>query len=146
MNTYLKVKDAANLLEVTSSALTKYYLLFEKHNYRFCRSIEGKLMFSNHDMELFRKLLQLKNAPNFTVEKAVVQLLEKNMDTFDLARQIQTLKLEYAEVKQLIQKQTEIIKMQQEQQYRIEELYKLHKKSVREIEEFIKQQKLGNQT
>ncbi|AVX06602.1 hypothetical protein CS527_02260 [Bacillus sp. Y-01] len=79
MNTYLKVEDVANLLEVTPSTISKYYLLFEKNNYRFNRNNQGKLMFSDNDVELFRKLIQLKNVPGFTVEKAVVQLLEENV-------------------------------------------------------------------
>lgn len=79
MNTYLKIEDVANLLEVTPSTISKYYLLFEKNNYRFKRSNQGNLMFSDNDVELFRELIQLKNAPGFTVEKAVVQLLEEKV-------------------------------------------------------------------
>jgi len=79
MNTYLKVEDVANLLEVTPSTISKYYLLFEKNNYRFKRSNKGGLMFSDNDVELFRKLIELKNSPGLTVEKAVVQLLEENI-------------------------------------------------------------------
>lgn len=79
MYTYLKVEDVANLLEVTPSTISKYYLLFEKNNYRFKRNNQGNLMFSDNDVELFRELIQLKNAPGFTVEKAVVQLLEENV-------------------------------------------------------------------
>ncbi|MED4023659.1 MerR family transcriptional regulator [Priestia aryabhattai] len=79
MNTYLKVEDVANLLEVTPSTISKYYLLFEKNNYRFKRSNKGSLMFSDNDVELFRKLIELKNSPGLTVEKAVVQLLEENI-------------------------------------------------------------------
>lgn len=79
MNTYLKVEDVANLLEVTPSTISKYYLLFEKNNYRFKRSNKGSLMFSDNDVELFRKLIELKNTPGLTVEKAVVQLLEENI-------------------------------------------------------------------
>ncbi|NEW03271.1 MerR family transcriptional regulator [Bacillus megaterium] len=79
MNKYLKVEDVANLLEVTPSTISKYYLLFEKNNYRFKRNNQGNLMFSDNDVELFRELIQLKNAPGFTVEKAVVQLLEENV-------------------------------------------------------------------
>lgn len=79
MNTYLKVEDVANLLEVTPSTISKYYLLFEKNNYRFKRSNKGSLMFSDNDVELFRKLIELKNSPGLTVEKAVVQLLGENI-------------------------------------------------------------------
>ena len=146
MNTYLKVRDIANLLEVTPSTITKYYLLFEKNNYRFNRSNEGKLMFSYDDVELFRKLIQLKNTPDFTVEKAVVQLLEDEIvDTIDLTCQIQTMIKEHAELKQLIQQQNEVIRRQQEQQNRIEELYKLHMESLREMKEFIRMNEVSNQ-
>ncbi|MEH7520180.1 MerR family transcriptional regulator [Priestia megaterium] len=79
MNTYLKVEDVANLLEVTPSTISKYYLLFEKNNYRFKRSNKGSLMFSDNDVELFRKLIELKNSPGLTVEKAIVQLLEEDI-------------------------------------------------------------------
>lgn len=79
MNTYLKVEDVAKLLEVTPSTISKYYLLFEKNNYRFKRSNKGSLMFSDNDVELFRKLIELKNSPGLTVEKAVVQLLGENI-------------------------------------------------------------------
>ncbi|WP_052500299.1 MerR family transcriptional regulator [Priestia megaterium] len=79
MNTYLKVEDVANLLEVTPSTISKYYLLFEKNNYRFKRSNKGSLMFSDNDVELFRKLIELKNSPGLTVKKAVVQLLGENI-------------------------------------------------------------------
>ncbi|MDY0943428.1 hypothetical protein [Priestia megaterium] len=146
MNNYLKVEDVANLLEITPSALTKYYLLFEKNNHRFNRSNQGKLMFSDNDVKLFRKFIQLKNAPDFTVEKAVIKVLEESIaDIIDLTHQVQSLRRESTELEQLIQNQVQIIKMQQKQQHRIEELYKLHKRSVGEIEEFIKQKKLSNQ-
>ncbi|YCA42826.1 MerR family transcriptional regulator [Bacillus sp. JZ8] len=139
MNTYLKVGDVASLLEVTYSTISKYYALFEKNNYRFKRNNKGNLIFSDNDVELFRKLIQLKNTPDFTVEKAVVHLVEESMvDTIDLTRQIQNMTIKHAKLEQLIQYQDQIIKMLQKQQHRIEELYKLHEKSVREIEELIK--------
>lgn len=143
MGKYLNVEDVAALLEITPSALTKYYLLFEKYNYRFHRNYQRKLMFSKSDVELFRKLILLKNAPDFTVEKAVVKVLEENMaDTGDLGNKIDLLIEENKKLEKLIQHQNQIISMQQKQQGMIEELYEIHKKSVSEIEAFIKQKRI----
>ncbi|WP_394508944.1 hypothetical protein C0132_22250 [Priestia aryabhattai] len=142
MGKYLNVEDVAALLEITPSALTKYYLLFEKYNYRFHRNYQRKLMFSEDDVKLLRKLIFLKNAPEFTVEKAVIKVLEENVgDAGNLGIQIQLLIEENKKLEQLIHYQNEIINMQQKQQGMIEELYNLHKKSLFKLETFIKQEK-----
>ena len=102
-------------------------------------------MFSDDDVELFGKLILLKNAPDFTVEKAVVKVLEENVgDTGNLGSQIQLLIGENKKLEQLIQYQNEIINMQQKQQGMIEELYNLHKESLRTIEKIIKEKKLNS--
>ncbi|MEW4231528.1 hypothetical protein [Priestia megaterium] len=142
MGKYLNVEDVAALLEITPSALTKYYLLFEKYNYRFHRNYQRKLMFSKSDVELFRKLILLKNAPDFTVEKAAVKVLEANM-AGDLGSKIELLIEENKKLEQLIQHQNQIISMQQKQQEMIEELYKIHKKSVNEVENCVKKEKMS---
>ena len=72
-------------------------------------------------------------------------LKEDQSDTIDLAHQIQNIRIEHTELKQLMEQQDEIIKRQQKQQNRIEELYKLHMKSLREIEKFIKVNEVSNQ-
>ncbi|KAB2489988.1 MerR family transcriptional regulator [Priestia endophytica] len=146
MSTYLKVGDVADLLEVAYSTITKYYSLFEKNHYRFRRNNQGDLMFSDDDVKLFRKLIQLKNTRDFTVEKAVLHLLEENLtDKIDLTSQIQILITERIKLEKLTQQYEEIIKMQQEQGNRIEELYKLHMKSLKKIEELIKENERYNQ-
>ncbi|WP_051865777.1 MerR family transcriptional regulator [Metabacillus indicus] len=73
----MKINEVAALLGVTSSALKKYYLLFEKNNYKFTRTKQGQLIFSDYEIELFRKLINLKNEPGNTVEKSVEILLNK---------------------------------------------------------------------
>ncbi|KEZ47171.1 MerR family transcriptional regulator [Metabacillus indicus] len=73
----MKINEVAVLLGITSSALKKYYLLFEKNNYKFTRSKQGHLVFSEYEVELFKKLMHLKNVPGNTVEKSVELLLNK---------------------------------------------------------------------
>ncbi|SFF17436.1 MerR HTH family regulatory protein [Bacillus sp. OV194] len=66
------VDEVADFLGVKSSTIKKYYLLFEQqHNHRFERSKQGRVMFSLTDIELFYKVIQLKNEPGITVAKAV---------------------------------------------------------------------------
>ncbi|WP_165970983.1 MerR family transcriptional regulator [Peribacillus frigoritolerans] len=73
----MRINEVAAILGVTSSAVKKYYLLFEKNNYKFTRSKQGYLVFSEYEIELFRKLIYLKNEPGNTVEKSVEILLNK---------------------------------------------------------------------
>lgn len=121
MNTYLKVEDVANLLEVTPSTISKYYLLFEKNNYRFNRNNQGKLMFSDNDVELFRKLIQLKNAPGFTVEKAVVQILEENVvNTKQEIKKVEKeLREQFLELGQEMNERFELINKQMEERFEL---------------------------
>ncbi|WP_191557791.1 MerR family transcriptional regulator [Metabacillus idriensis] len=73
----MKINEVAAILGITSSAVKKYYLLFEKNNYKFTRSKQGQLVFSEYEIELFRKLIHLKNEPGNTVEKSIEILLNK---------------------------------------------------------------------
>ncbi|MDQ0861614.1 MerR family transcriptional regulator [Bacillus sp. V2I10] len=73
----MKINEVSAMLGLSASALKKYYLLFEKNNYKFTRSKQGQLVFSEYEVELFRKLIHLKNEPGNTVEKSVEILLNK---------------------------------------------------------------------
>ncbi|MGG4490819.1 MerR family transcriptional regulator [Metabacillus idriensis] len=73
----MKINEVSAMLGLSTSVLKKYYLLFEKNNYKFTRSKQGQLVFSEYEVELFRKLIHLKNVPGNTVEKSVEILLNK---------------------------------------------------------------------
>ncbi|PEZ01343.1 hypothetical protein CN326_21570 [Bacillus sp. AFS018417] len=123
MNGYQKVDGVAKALGIAASTVKKYYLLIEEHNYRFKRSVQGQVMFSDYDISLFRKLIRLKNEPGMTLHKAVEQLLKEEgiADTTNINRQIATVMAELTDLKQLVQKQNEMTRKQQEQLDRVEE-------------------------
>lgn len=77
METIIKVKELANILGISESTVKKYYLLFEDRGYRFMRSTQGKVMFSDYDISLFQKLIKKKNEPGMTVQKTIDLLLRE---------------------------------------------------------------------
>lgn len=78
MDNSYSVVSVADMLGVSSSTVKKYYLLLEEKNYRFKRNQKGKLTFSYDDVNLFRRLILLKNEPGMSVNKAVVQLVQES--------------------------------------------------------------------
>ena len=73
----MNINEVSGMIGVSPSTVKKYYLLFEKNDYKFNRNTQGKLIFSEYEIELFRKLIHLKNEPGNTVEKSVEILLNK---------------------------------------------------------------------
>ncbi|MDM5197583.1 MerR family transcriptional regulator [Fictibacillus enclensis] len=72
MSEYKNVEEVAKTLDIKPSTVKKYYLLFEQeHDYIFERNNKGQLMFSKYDLEMFQKLIRLKNEPGNTLSKAV---------------------------------------------------------------------------
>ncbi|WP_057912753.1 hypothetical protein [Peribacillus muralis] len=78
MDNSFTVVSVADMLGVSSSTVKKYYLLMEEKNYRFKRNQKGKLTFSYDDVNLFRRLILLKNEPGMSVNKAAVQLVQES--------------------------------------------------------------------
>lgn len=73
------VVSIADILGVSSSTVKKYYLLIEENNnYRFQRNTIGRVIFTDEDLNLFLRLVSLKNEPGMTVKKAVEQLIDEN--------------------------------------------------------------------
>ncbi|MFJ7678266.1 hypothetical protein ACIQXQ_09395 [Peribacillus sp. NPDC097198] len=74
------VVSIADILGVSSSTVKKYYLLMEENNYRFQRNTIGRVTFSEADLNLFLRLISLKNEPGMTVKKAVKQIIDESME------------------------------------------------------------------
>jgi hypothetical protein len=60
---------------------------FEENEYEFKRSPEGKLMFSESDIELFIKFIELKGKPGMTKKKAITQLIVTPTSTVEVKTQ-----------------------------------------------------------
>ncbi|MFD4819542.1 MerR family transcriptional regulator [Peribacillus butanolivorans] len=121
MEAYHKVDEVAKVLGVTPSTVKKYYLLFEEQNYKFKRSNQGHLMFSEKDIDLFNKLIELKNEPGMKVHNAVEQLIKENKNNASNVYQLVLNTMdEITNLKNLIRQQQKIINDQQQKLNRIE--------------------------
>ncbi|MGE7667994.1 hypothetical protein [Peribacillus sp. NPDC097077] len=69
------VVSVADILGVSPSTVKKYYLLMEENDHRFQRNTIGRVIFSDAELNLFLKLISLKNEPGMTVKKAVEQII-----------------------------------------------------------------------
>jgi DNA-binding transcriptional MerR regulator len=70
------IKDAAKVAGVSESTVKKYMNKVEKFsNYRMERSNDGKLVFSELDINLLRSINKLKKIKGFTVDIAIRQAI-----------------------------------------------------------------------
>ncbi|MBO0996781.1 MerR family transcriptional regulator [Bacillus sp. SD075] len=140
MEAYHKVDEVAKVLGVTPSAVKKYYLMFEEQNYKFKRSNQGRLMFSEKDIDLFNKLIELKNEPGMKVHNAVKQLIKDNEnDVSNVYQLVSNMMAEITNLKNLIRQQRKIINDQQEKLKIIDDKYGTLTKMVMEQEKRISQ-------
>ncbi|MCM2532122.1 helix-turn-helix domain-containing protein [Neobacillus pocheonensis] len=138
MDAFFKVNEVAKSLGITPSTIKKYYLLFEQYNYIFKRHKNGQLMFSEVDIELFKKLIDLKNKPGMNVSKAVEQLLKERgiYSTNDVSPQLTFMITEINHLKQLVTQQNQTMEKLQDQLNRIEEHRKIDtRKKLDDLEE-----------
>lgn len=125
MDVYEKVDGVARILGVAPSTVKKYYLLFEQEGYRFKRSQEGHVLFSNHDIILLKDLIFLKNAPGMTVPLAVKRIVDDegitdatvatdmNQGMTVITKEVATVMAEMTELKKLVLEQSKLIEKQQ---------------------------------
>jgi len=125
MDVYEKVESVARLIEVAPSTVKKYYSLFEQEGYKFKRSNEGYVLFSDYDTNLLKELIILKNKSGMTVQKAVKQLVkdeaifnitdisDTTIDMTVISKQVTTVMSDMTDMKQLLKEQNEHIEQQQ---------------------------------
>lgn len=75
MSIYVRIEEAAQAIGLSPSTIKKYYLLIEEQGYRFKRNNQGQLIFSQQDIEMFQKIVILKNEPGMSVQKAVQKVV-----------------------------------------------------------------------
>jgi hypothetical protein len=74
---YLKIEDVARKLNISDSLIRKYQLQIEaEHDYRFYRS-NKRVLYSEYDVEMFRRIMHLKNFEGLTVAKALAQAVRE---------------------------------------------------------------------
>lgn len=140
--TFLNVENAAKELNIPSNTFTRHYLDFEEQGYKFKRSLEGKLMFSEDDMELFKEFLELKTQPKMTKRKAIKQLISTptsvtTIKTHDLITLISAIEDKFEELKEKSKQELQELKeqLQEFEQNKIGERDQILLESIRETQE-----------
>jgi hypothetical protein len=112
--------DVAVLLKVKESTLRKYTLMLEKAGYEFDKNGYGQRGFYDRDVVALKKLIEIKNHPDMTLERACNAVMAwvransvSHSDITDITPQDhyndQYIN-EIGELKQLVSQQSELIK------------------------------------
>ncbi|MFF1291642.1 DUF3967 domain-containing protein [Bacillus thuringiensis] len=127
MKTLYSPGDVAEQLGIQSSTLRKYADVLEKEGYTFIKNERGHRKYRESDVIVFRKVINLKNDTDMTLENATKQIVSWNQG-------IEVLPLERYEIERyeepnfnatslqaMIQEQKEVI---EKQNYLLQELNK----------------------
>lgn len=127
MKTLYSPSDVAEQLDIQSSTLRKYADVLEKEGYTFIKNERGHRKYRESDVMVFRKVINLKNDTEMTLENATKQIVSWHQG-------VEVLPLERHEVERyeepnfnatplqaMIQEQKEII---EKQNYLLQELNK----------------------
>ncbi|WP_460272074.1 DUF3967 domain-containing protein [Bacillus sp. NEAU-Y102] len=127
MKTLYSPGDVAEQLDIQSSTLRKYADVLEKEGYTFIKNERGHRKYRESDVMVFRKVINLKNDTEMTLENATKQIVSWHQG-------VEVLPLERHEVERyeepnfnatplqaMIQEQKEII---EKQNYLLQELNK----------------------
>ncbi|WP_353856826.1 DUF3967 domain-containing protein [Bacillus sp. Bos-x628] len=122
MNIFSGVEDVAQELGLSPSTIKKYYLLIEENGYRFTRSRTGKVIFSERDLEIFKRLIQIKNEKGIKVVDAVRTVISSITDVTVWKGSTESTQFDETEpplditiMKETMEQMHEIIKNQQKQ-------------------------------
>lgn len=121
MNLYRKIDDVASVVGVKPSTIKKYYSAVEKEGYIFKRNNQGQLIFGDEHIEMFRRIIQLKNQPGITVEMAIKQVVASitdmtiyKEDEKPVVVDMTAIMKELKDVKEFMEKQNKYIDRQEE--------------------------------
>nr|WP_266119190.1 DUF3967 domain-containing protein [Bacillus pacificus]MCX3303310.1 DUF3967 domain-containing protein [Bacillus pacificus] len=75
MKTLYSPGDVAEQLGIQSSTLRKYAEVLEKEGYTFIKNVRGHRKYRESDVMVFRKIINLKNDTDMTLEDATKQIV-----------------------------------------------------------------------
>ena len=73
----------SKFLGVQESTLRKYCSLMQKHNYEFNKNSVGHRVFYKRDIEVIKKIVDLKNDGSLTLNQAVKTILDSDIDNIE---------------------------------------------------------------
>ncbi|EEM44629.1 DUF3967 domain-containing protein [Bacillus cereus] len=127
MKTFYSPSDVARQLGIQSSTLRKYADVLEKEGYTFMKNERGHRKYRDSDVMVFRKVINLKNDTDITLENATKQIVSWHQG-------IEVLSIERHEVERyeehnfnattlqiMVQEQKEVV---EKQNYMLQELNK----------------------
>ena len=76
---YTSAKDISKTLKIQISTLRKYAALLDekaKTEFYFARDEQNNRIFTKDDVVVLKRIIELKNKPNYTLNAAVTQIIE----------------------------------------------------------------------
>ena len=73
----------SKILGVQESTLRKYCLLMQKYNFEFNKNSVGHRIFYKKDIEVIKRIIDLKNASSLTLDQAVKSILDCDINDID---------------------------------------------------------------
>lgn len=148
-NIIMSPGEVSSLLGIKESTLRKYALILKDAGYHFYVNEKGQRWYYNRDVIAFKKLIQIKQSPDMTLEQAanaVVSWYEQSNVSLSITHEKpkeDRYNDDIKELKETIDKQNKLIydlmiKMDQQQKYidqRLEERDKILLESIRYSQE-----------
>ena len=70
----------SKILGVQDSTLRKYCALMQKYHYKFSKNSVGHRIFYKKDVDIIKKIIDLKKSSSLTLEEVVKTIIESNID------------------------------------------------------------------
>ncbi|PFZ61825.1 DNA-binding protein [Bacillus wiedmannii] len=120
MKTFYSPGDVAEQLSIQSSTLRKYADVLEKEGYTFIKNERGHRKYRESDVMVFRKVINLKNDTDMTLENATKQIVSWHqgvevltLERHDIERYEES-DFNATPLQTMIQEQKEVIEKQNE--------------------------------
>lgn len=121
-----RLTDLADALGVKESTAKKYYLLIEREGYNFTREKNNHISFQESEVNMLKKMMELKSQPGTTLQDAVEEVVSMMKsahpedNSHNLSKHNSYNPDEIKELKELIIQQSEMLKEQQQSIQRLE--------------------------
>ena len=121
-----RLTDLADALGVKESTAKKYYLLIEREGYNFTRENNNHISFQESEVNMLKKMMELKSQPGTTLQDAVEEVVSMmksahpDHNSHNLSKHNSYNPDEIKELKELIIQQSEMLKEQQQAIQRME--------------------------
>ncbi|WP_298789216.1 hypothetical protein [uncultured Marinococcus sp.] len=125
MEVEYRLKHLAEELNITESAARKYYGLFEENGHKFDRNKQSYIVFNRQDVELFKKMIELRDEQGLKLQDAVQRSIiiingsdynnhRSDLSINDPVNYMQSLNDKMDDIKNLLKEQNEVIHEQRQ--------------------------------